>query len=458
MALKVESILSVLSHFTRPDRFSESGQYSKARSQPIKSTQSQHVVMDALKKRIRTDVEFCETDGENSFLVGDLGEVYRQYLQWKRELPRIIPFYGKFKFQIIIDKSAVKCNPDPMVLKLFASLGAGVDCASKAEIQASLRAGISADLIVYANPCKAASHIRFAESCNVRMMTFDNAEELYKIKRLFPTAKLLLRILADDSKSVCRLGLKYGAPLEVTCDLLQLAKELGVDVVGVSFHVGSGLWDASAFIDAIFRARRVFDEAKAIGFDFQLLDVGGGFKHDNFQEIARVLGPEVDKYFPAHVRVIAEPGRFMVATAFTLATNIIARRTVKSIPDEINETDSGDRSFMYYVNDGVYGSFNCILYDHTHPLPRVLYHNNSFDHDPAAPKKVKCSIWGPTCDALDCISDKCYLPYALDVGDWLVWENMGAYTICAASNFNGFKKSDIIYVCSESAAERLLIK
>jgi len=446
MALEIEPMVSIHSNI-QPDRFLGSGLYSEIPvSQPVKNTKSQSVVMSALKRRIlQADMEFCESDGENSFLVGDLGEVYRQFLRWKRELPRITPFY------------AVKCNPDPMVLKLFASLGAGIDCASKTEIQVTLRAGISADRIVYANPCKAASHIRFAESCNVQMMTFDNAEELYKIKRFFPTAKLLLRILADDSKSVCRLGLKYGASLEITADLLQLAKELDIDVIGVSFHVGSGLWDPSAFLDAILRARHVFDQAEEIGFNFELLDVGGGFKSENFEEIARVLGPAVDKYFAANVEVIAEPGRFMVATAFTLATNIIARRTVKSIPDEINETDSGDRSFMYYVNDGVYGSFNCILYDHVHPLPQVLYHNNSFDHDRAAPKKVKCSIWGPTCDALDCISEKCFLPYALDVGDWLVWENMGAYTICAASNFNGFQKSDVIYVCSERAAECLLI-
>lgn len=128
---------------------------------------------------------------------------------------------------------AVKCNPDPMVLRLLAALGAGFDCASKSEIQAVLDLDVDPSRIIYANPCKQASFIRFAASKNVEMMTFDNAEELYKIKDLYPNAKLVIRILADDSKSLCKLGLKFGASLSCTASLLKTARELGLDVIGV---------------------------------------------------------------------------------------------------------------------------------------------------------------------------------------------------------------------------------
>ena len=120
-----------------------------------------------------------------------------------------------------------------MVVKLLASLGIGFDCASKSEIQQVLSSGVESSRIIYANPCKQASFIRFAAQNNVARMTFDNAEELHKIKKLYPDAELLLRILTDDSKSLCQLGLKFGAPLDTVKDLLQTAKELNLNVVGV---------------------------------------------------------------------------------------------------------------------------------------------------------------------------------------------------------------------------------
>ncbi|CAG8688245.1 2686_t:CDS:2, partial [Acaulospora colombiana] len=228
----------------------------------------------------------------------------------------------------------VKCNPDPMVLRLLSALGTGFDCASKAEIQTVLDMGVDPSRIIYANPCKQASFVRYAAERNIRMMTFDNTDELYKIKRYFPDAQLVLRILADDSKSLCKLGLKFGAPLDSTGLLLQTAKELELNVIGVSFHVGSGCYDETAFVDAVYRARSVFDQALETGFKFHLLDVGGGFSHVldgdgiTFERIAALLGPAIDKLFPSDVRVIAEPGRYYAAPAFTIATNVIARRIV----------------------------------------------------------------------------------------------------------------------------------
>ena len=164
-------------------------------------------------------------------------------------------------------------------------------------------------------------------------MTFDNADELHKISAIAPETKMVLRILTDDSKSVCRFGVKFGASLSIVPLLLQTAKDLKIDVIGISFHVGSGCFDASSFGDAVVRARKAFDIGTALGFDFSILDIGGGFPGASpvglqFEEIASLIGPMIDDLFPQNVRVISEPGRFFVSAAYTLAVNICSRRVV----------------------------------------------------------------------------------------------------------------------------------
>ncbi|MCO5573078.1 hypothetical protein L7F22_026843 [Adiantum nelumboides] len=262
------------------------------------------------------------------------------------------------------------------------------------EINSVLDLGISPSRIIYANPCKAASFVRNAAARNVGLTTFDNADELYKMKRFHPKCKLVVRILTDDSKSVCQLGLKFGAPLDNVPRLLAKAKELDLDVVGVSFHVGSGLLRSGQLRDAVGRARKAFDMGREHGYTFDFLDVGGGYAHDNFEPIAGVLRRAIDDYFPDQdfapggklvegkqngLRIIGEPGRYYVQRAFALAANIIARRDGKS--DEAGEEPVKKTSLekrkekpevMYYQNDGVYGAFNCILFDHQEVHPKVL--------------------------------------------------------------------------------------
>jgi ornithine decarboxylase len=383
-------------------------------------------------------------DAEKAFFVADLSQVYQQHQRWIKCLPHIQPYY------------AVKCNPDPYVLRLLASLGAGFDCASNGEISQVLRiGGIDPSRIIFANPCKAISFVRGAAKFGVDMMTFDNSDELYKIAKAHPRAKLVIRILTDDSKSLCRLGVKFGAPLSTVPALLAKAKELNLEVIGVSFHVGSGCYDSSVFTDAIMRARGVFDTAKDFGFSFTLLDVGGGFEDGTFEGTARILTEAIEEYFPdrRNLKIIAEPGRFYVSRAFSLATNIIARRApipsvgAKALTDEL---ESGlQPSVMYYINDGVYGSFNCILFDHQIVHPQVLSLNESF-HIPTSEAFQASSIWGPTCDSIDCVCPITQLPASLQIGDWLAFHNMGAYTLCAASQFNGFESSKVIYTSGES--------
>lgn len=407
-----------------------------------------NLIGNALRDRVESiDPESCEAGEEDTFFVADLGEVYRQHMRWKMNLPRVKPFY------------AVKCNPDPQLLRLLASLGTGFDCASKTEIELVLGMGVSPERIIYAQPCKTNSYVRYVASQGVSQMTFDNADELRKIAKLYPGAELFLRIETDDSSSLCQLSLKFGATMDMTDGLLQTARDLGLNVVGVSFHVGSGASDPSAFLKAVRDAHTVFQQGTAHGFEMKTLDVGGGFCSDQtFEEMAGVLGAALDEYFPVHsgIRLIAEPGRYYASTAFTLASNVIARRTVRNEADDTNIR--GENSYMLYMNDGVYGNFSSIMFDHQNPVAHILRSSGQIYYGttlakPVVAEGIEYSIWGPTCDGIDRISESIRFEKTLDVGDWLYFEDMGAYTKCSATRFNGFSDShDVIYVCSEPGA------
>jgi len=362
------------------------------------------------------------SDHEEAFYIVDLSMVVKQYKQWVSLLPRVKPFY------------AIKCNSNPAIVRTLGSLGANFDCASKAEIQQILGSGYAASRIIYANPTKMKGHINYAKSVGVDLMTFDNSYELQKIAESFPGARLVLRIITDDSHSICKFSTKFGAPLNQTKSLLTRAKELGLNVVGVSFHVGSGCMSTESFACAIKSAHKVFQEAKEIGYNLNLLDLGGGwpgtdFDGITFSSIANYIRPIIDDLFPSDVEIIAEPGRYFCAASHTLAVNVFAKRT---IPDGEN-----GKRFLYYINDGVYQSFNCIFFDHCHPQPLVFAPENRTE-------TYKCTVFGPTCDSMDCIAKDIELP-ELEVGEWLYFKNMGAYTVAAASPFNGFKSCPTTY-------------
>jgi ornithine decarboxylase len=401
----------------------------------ISSVETIAAPMPCISQLIQDKIDEFENMGsEDAFCVGDMGDVIKKFKTWRELMPRVEPFY------------AVKCNSDNTVLRVLADMGAGFDCASKGEISQVMKLGVDASRIIYANPCKQKSFIKYAAKHNVDMMTFDNEAELVKVKELFPNAKLILRILPiAQFKVQCQLGNKFGCHPSNVHKLLLKARELDVNVMGVSFHVGSGVGEAEAFAYAVKQAHETWQIATELGFKMSMLDIGGGFPGQanapiTFTEIATVVNGALDTYFPPdpNVQIIAEPGRYMVASAFTLTVNIIAKRTI--VPEANAQTATkNEPSHMYYVNDGVYGSFNCIMYDHAHPEPRVISDS---------PDRFMSSIWGPTCDGLDCIVHECKMP-ELEVGQWMYFADMGAYTIAAGSTFNGMPRPHFFYVCSD---------
>ena len=361
-------------------------------------------------------------DPDNALMLVDVEALIGQFERWRRLLPRVIPHY------------AVKCNPDPVLLRTLVALGAGFDCATKNEISLMLRLGVHPDMIVYANPCKHDAHIRHASERRVKQVVFDNVAELDKMKDHFPDADLLLRIATDDDGAQCPMSMKYGAAMKICRSLLEKAKSLNLNVAGVSFHVGSGCTQPGAFTRAITDAKEVFNIGEEIGFNMKLLDIGGGFpgSGEGFEAMTEQINGALELFGPS-VRVIAEPGRYFAESTHTLLTKVLSRARV---------TDNKDTEmFRYYLNDGLYGSFNCIVYDHATVTPHLLRPKDEGKcRENAAPR---AALFGPTCDGYDQIMEM-EIP-ELQVGDWLLWENMGAYTTAAATNFNGFSKPQTYY-------------
>ncbi|KAI9296782.1 hypothetical protein K502DRAFT_289012 [Neoconidiobolus thromboides FSU 785] len=374
---------------------------------------------------------------QDSFLVGDLGAVYKMFKLWKTHLPDVVPFY------------AVKSNPDKMLIKLMIELGMSFDCASKKEIQTILKHNISTNRIIYANPCKQLNHLKYAKEVNVRKMTFDNIDELIKIYIHYPNAELFLRILPLDCHSKVPFSSKFGAELEACRQLLQSAKDFNLNVVGLSFHVGSDCLDPEGYKETIRRARIIYDQAKSVGFNLSILDIGGGFPGiknvEQFIKIAKVVNLSLNDYFKdANLTFIAEPGRFFAASFYTLATTVIGKRVCYN--------DSEEKSIMYYLNDGVFKSFSEgafipeILYE-----PKLLFRNGLYLPEITEQNLQFCTLWGPALGAKDKINTDSNLRLPeLELNDWLYFENMGAYSTCFNMEFNGFEQPLKFYVNTEA--------
>ncbi|KAL1776773.1 antizyme inhibitor 2-like [Sigmodon hispidus] len=368
---------------------------------------------------LRKIQEFSISGRQDPFMVADLDVLASRHQAFLQALPQVQPFY------------AVKCNNRPWVLLILAALGTGFDCASQGELEQVLGLGVAPSRIIFANPCKAASHIQYAARCGVQLLTFDSEEELTKVARHHPGARLVLRIQTQDSRSTFPLNAKFGAQLEACGHLLQAARDLGLAVVGISFHVGSECQTPQSYGQAIADCHRVFEMGRRAGHHMSLLDVGGGFpgregSRAKFAEMATVINAALAQYFPpgTGVEVIAEPGRFYAESVCTAAVNIIAKKE--------SQGPGSHRKLAYYLNEGYYGAFRIFLRE---PVPRIPTVAKEF---PAEPCLFPCTLYGPTCDAFDRLSlNEVQLP-ELDVGDWLIFPDVGAYKSTMSSTFNGF--------------------
>jgi ornithine decarboxylase len=366
------------------------------------------------------------TEHGTPLFVVDHEVLRRNYARFKRCLPRVQAYY------------AVKANPDPAIVKTLYDAGASFDVASMPEFQIvyenirslpeTQRQDFIWDKIIYANPIKDEKTLIELDPYKP-LVTYDNLDEIQKVQRFAPHAGLVLRIKVPNTGAMVELSSKFGAAPGEAVDLIRAAHDAGLVVEGLSFHVGSQTTNPDNYVQALAIASELFREARLRGFEkLNLLDIGGGFPapYDAtvrpFEDLARLLSSEIRRLFPPRIEILAEPGRFLVATAATAVVKIIG-------------TALRDGKRCYYINDGVYHTFSGIIFDH------CQYHLRAFKRGPTQIS----SVFGPTCDALDTISLAENLPN-LRMGDLLLSRNIGAYSHASSTWFNGFPPAKVLHI------------
>ncbi len=344
-------------------------------------------------------------------------ELEKQFFRFKRYLNNVDPFY------------AIKANPHPEIIKTFIKLGAGVDVASAAEMKKVLGLGADPEKIIFANTIKSPEDIEFSFKAGVDLMTFDNEPELYKIAKHCPRARVLVRLKVTNEGSTVELSRKFGADPDQAIFWLNKAKSLGLTPVGIAFHVGSQCVRVDNYLKSLDICSFLFSEAEKIGIKLSILDIGGGFpikyfeddNHICFPDMAVQIRRKLKRLFKKDIRFIAEPGRFFSGPAGVLVTQVVGR----AFRDNRN---------YYYLNDGVYGDFSGVVFDHC----RYQFHSLKRG------QKFLSTLAGPTCDSFDTISLNEELP-ELEVGKIVYVKNIGAYSCASAvAGFNGFQPAKII--------------
>jgi ornithine decarboxylase len=352
---------------------------------------------------------------DQPFFIIDLAVVAEAYDRFTELLPGVEIFY------------AAKCNSDPVVLRVLAAKGCKFDVASLGEISAVLDIAGRPENLILAHPIKTCNTLKYARAVDVDLMTFDTSNELLKVKLHHPQAKLVMRLKVNDTGSTSRFSGKFGVDEADVEPLLALAQTLSLEVVGFSFHVGSGCTDPDLYGAAIRRALAALEVAGRYGMKANVVDIGGGFSSSTFEAAAAVIQPLVESR--SDLRWLAEPGRLLVNDSSTLVVSVVGKKEAKG-------TD-GTPEQQLYVNDSVYSSFNGLVYDRRTVTPQ------SFNERDGA--VLRSRVFGNTCDGIDEICGECLLPN-LAIGEKLFVRNMGAYSSSAASCFNGFERAKLVYI------------
>jgi ornithine decarboxylase len=350
-------------------------------------------------------------------LVIDCAAIRRQYQALAAALPGVGFYY------------ALKPLPQPDVVATLRDLGAGFDVATTGEIALVRRQGVAAGRCIHTHPIKRDADIRAALRFGIRRFVADNPDEIRKFEPHRRRAELLLRVSFRNPAAVVDLSRKFGCEPAAVPPLLRLARELGVRVRGLSFHVGSQVADPSKYVEAIEACRELIqDSGQAGGTALDVLDIGGGFPVAYGGRVAaigtfcRPIRRELAR-LPPYVQVIAEPGRFIAAPAGTAIAAVVGRA-------------QREGRWWYYLDDGLYGSFSGQLYDHAlYPIEALGVRG------PRHPSVLA----GPTCDSIDVVREDIPLP-ELDIGDLVVGRMMGAYTSATATDFNFIPRARIIAV------------
>lgn len=351
--------------------------------------------------------------------------IRENYRTFKKHLPRVQCYY------------AVKANSTQQIIETLFKEGSSFDVASYNEFmqvyqyirhfEKEQKKYFVWDKIIFSNTIKDRHTLSKIKQYKP-LVTYDNVDELKKLKEHCNTAGLVLRVKVPDTGSQVEMSTKFGAEPGDARQLIQQAFDMGLKVEGISFHVGSQCTNFDNYTAALAITAEIFNDARNKGYGLNLVDIGGGFpvpydpQVPEFAKLGSLLSSEFKRLFPDDIEIVAEPGRFIAATTAILVSEIIgkARR---------------DGKVFYHINDGVYHTFSGVVYDHWIP---------NFSAFKEGATEI-CAVVGPTCDSFDKISLSIELPGNLEVGDFLLTENIGAYSTASTTRFNGFDPAKIIH-------------
>ena len=366
-------------------------------------------------QRIRDFLATRRPDGP--CLVVDLDVVRDNFSAFRHAMPDSAIYY------------AVKANPAPEVLKLLADMGSNFDCASVAEIEMALNAGATAARISYGNTIKKERDVARAHALGISLFAVDSHEEVEKISRAAPGARVFCRVLTDGEGAEWPLSRKFGCVPQMAVDVLVYAHQLGLESYGVSFHVGSQMTKVDAWDAALSDAKRVFVQLAKQGIHLQMVNMGGGFPTKYLRDVpsaeayGRAIYQSLRDHFGNQIpKTIIEPGRGMVGNAGVIEAEVVL----------VSRKSEADDVRWVYLDIGKFGGLAETMDESIrYPIrtPR--------DGDPIGP----CVLAGPTCDSADVMYERTpyALPVSLEIGDKVLIEGTGAYTATYASVcFNGF--------------------
>lgn len=354
------------------------------------------------------------------FVVTDLSKVEENTTNFKKFLPKIKPYY------------ALKANSDPRIIQRLDKLIAGYDISSLGELNLLMKQGINASRALYSNPVKPPSHIKGAYEKGVRHFAFDSVIEIDKLAKYAPGSNVYLRLKVSDYGSKFPLSKKFGVNQIHAVDYCTLAKDAGLNVKGITFHVGSQSENIQIWKTALEMAGKTIEKLRNKGIKIEFLNLGGGFPADYGEpvpalpEVAAAITEGINKFVPSGIELLAEPGRYIVANTSILVASVIGL-----------EHRSG-ADWMYLD----VGTFQGLI----EPLEMKDWRYPIYtDKNPAGYKK-DFVLSGPTCDAYDTLGSDYLLPSDMNVGDRVYIGAVGAYCLVYASNFNGFDPPKVYYI------------
>ena len=357
-------------------------------------------------------------------LVLDQAAVRKQYRSLVNALPGVRMHY------------ALKPLPHSAVVATLKAEGCGFDLATNGEVDVMLENQITPDDCIHTHPIKRDGDIRYALEYGCKVFVFDNPVELDKFIPYQDKAQLLLRVSFPNPETKVDLSKKFGCTPEAALPLLRKAKSMGLNVIGLSFHVGSQVPNARRHVEAITSCNQIIRDAAAEGITLQVLDIGGGFPVNygadgtdfNIYDFCAPIREALSQT-PEGIRKLAEPGRFVCAPCMTSVASVMGKA------ERFGRT-------WYYLDDGLYGSYSGQLFDHINYPKSAPY---------AVGEAKPAVLAGPTCDSIDVIADDIDLP-DMNVGDVIIGKMMGAYTWASATEFNFFRKASILVVDSQEGS------